>query len=121
MNEGSGPHGVIIVGKQTCTIRPRWLNVNVTYVRDGFVTLEPMTPQLPDIPFNSSMLIQSTIETLKKHLSNSQTMSQNHITNTIIQLTQLLPDGTPVSYSEEFVTKKMVSIDYTIAPSHPRE
>lgn len=104
---------------QTCKLRPRWLNVNVTYVREGFVTLQPTTQKLPDIPLTSSSIIQSTISSLTNHFGNSQTMSENHIADTIYSLVpHMLPSNASVSQIEEFTKKKMVGTDYIIAPSH---
>lgn len=104
---------------QTCTIRPRWLHVNVTYVREGFVTLEPLAQNLPDIGLTSSSIIQSTVSSLSNHFSNSQTMSENHIGDTIFSLMpHMLPDHASDSQYKEFTRKKMVSTDYIIASSH---
>src|SRR6266550_2882344 len=104
---------------QTCTIRPRWLHVNVTYVREGFVTLEPLTQKLPEIRLISSSIIQSTVSSLSNHFSNSQTMSENHIGDTIFSLMpHMLPGHASDSQSKEFMRKKMVSTDHIISPGH---
>ncbi|KAF8694692.1 hypothetical protein AX14_001935 [Amanita brunnescens Koide BX004] len=90
-------------GKHTCTIRPRWLNVNTTYIRDGFVTVEP-TYQLPDIPLHSSSIIQSATSILEDHFTNSQTPWQNNILENMIINSNFTPNS-----PEEFITKKLVS------------
>jgi hypothetical protein len=113
---------LVLFWNQTCTIRPQWVNVNVTYVRGGFVTLESMPQTLPDIPLTSSMIIQSAMSTLMNHFSNSQTMFENHIMNSIALLAMnelyQFPNGTNDSRFEKFIIQKMVSTHYTLAPSH---
>ena len=105
-----------IVGNVTCTITPRWLNVNVTYVRDGFVTLEPMT-QLPDISLTSSGLIQYVISALQVHLNRAQALEGNDLVNTIESL--LFPGRFDSPQIDEFYRKNMVSMHYTRAsPNH---
>ena len=90
----SSPDGGL---NQTCTIRPKWLNVNVTYVHGGLVTLEP-TQNLPDISLTSSLLIQSAISTLKNHFAFSQTMVGNHIMDTVgMVVTNMRPESSPES------------------------
>ena len=104
-----------VIGTQICTIRPQWLNVNVTYIRDGFVTLEPTGPQLPDIPLFSSSIIQAIINTLQVHFTNSQTAIQNNIASTIFALSsepEMLPDNRTVSQFHNFLSNKMVSTCY---------
>ena len=100
---------------QTCTIRPKWLNVNVTYVHGGFVTLEP-TQNLPDISLTSSLLIKSAISTLKNHFAYSQTMIGNHIMDTVgMVATNMRPESSPESQFIELLREKMVSAQYTMA------
>lgn len=98
-----------LFGNQTCTIRPRWVNVNVTYVRDGFVTLEP-TQTLPDMPLILSTIIQAATSTLEDHFYNSQMQKENFITKSI--------RGLPLPSDNEFMAELLVSTHYTIAPSH---
>ena len=43
-----------------------------------FVTLEPVS-ELPDIPLNSSTIIQAAVEALKVHFSTSQSIMGNSI------------------------------------------
>ena len=91
---------------QTCTIRPRWVNVNVTYVRGGLVTLEP-TQNLPGISITSSVLILSAIPSLQNHFAYSQSMLGNHIVDTIAQVAVgLLP---PPSQLFKSIEDKTVS------------
>ena len=110
---------------QTCTIRPRWLNVNVTYNSNGFVTVEPIPQKLPDIPINSSMIILSGISTLDNNFVNSQSMVENHIIDSIGALATLLDqdtDNTSDPQFEEIVRKKTVSTTTNTlqGPSHTR-
>ena len=97
-----------IVGNQTCIIKPRWLNVNAIYVRDGFLTLEPMTRNLPDIPLTSSLFIRSAISTLEDHFANSQTMLENHIADTIELIRATLAPGADDAGVKEFVSQATV-------------
>ena len=115
MNNGNGVFSR--VKHQICTIRPRWLTVNVTYVRDGFVTFEPLSQQLPDTGLTSSSVILTAISYLKDHFANSQTMFENHVVNTIYMLAfAVLPQGREDPQFPGFVTKAMVSTHCTIAP-----
>ena len=107
-----------IVGNQTCIIKPRWLNVNAIYVRDGFLTLEPMTRNLPDIPLTSSLFIRSAVSTLEDHFANSQTMLENHIADTIELIRATLAPGADDAGVKEFVSQATVSTHHVIAPSH---
>ena len=102
---------------QTCTITPQWLNVNVTYVRDGFVTLEPLPQTLPDIPLTSSWLIRSAITTLENHFANSQAMLQNNIADIVSSVASHI--GNSKSMYERLVTKKMVSTHHTVHTGAP--
>ncbi|KAF8731269.1 hypothetical protein AX14_004970 [Amanita brunnescens Koide BX004] len=112
MNNGN--NALSWIGNQTCTITPRWLDVNVTYIRDGFVTAEPTTQNLPNIPLISSTLIQSAVSTLRDHFTNSQTMTENHIMNTITTLAEsALPGGFENSQFDELVANYMVGTRYT--------
>ena len=71
-----------LLGNQTCTLKPRLLNVNVTYNRDGFVTLVPMTRQLPGIPTYMAIMVDA-IQTLEQHFVGAQSISGNTIINAI--------------------------------------
>ena len=104
-----------VLGDYTCTITPRWLNLNVTYVRGGFVTLEPMN-QLPDIPITSSGLIQYVISALQFHFNRAQTMEGNDLIDTILLLE---PTVYGIAQGDEIDRKTIVSTHYTRAsPSH---
>ena len=70
----------------TCTIKPLWLNVNVTYDRDGYITLDPSAQLLPDIPLNTSMIIQSVTQVISFHFLESQTVYENAIQNILTLL-----------------------------------
>ena len=95
-------------------MRPQWLNVNVTYVRDGFVTLKPMTQKLPDIPLTSSTLIQHGLSVLMYNFVNAQTLWQNNIADVI---PSFIPDDTQDSQYDDLAGKVMVSTHYAIAPT----
>ena len=97
---------------QTCTIRPRWVDVNVTYVRGGLVTLET-TQNLSDISITSSLLIQSAMSSLEHHFAYSQSMLGNLIMDTIEQLALDSP-----SQSDTIIEEKMVSAQYTMVISY---
>ena len=124
MNSGYN-QDVFMFANQTCTIRPRWLNVNVTYDSNGFVRVEPIPQKLPDIPINSSMIILSGISTLDNNFVNSQSMVENHIIDSIGALATLLDqdtDNTSDPQFEEIVRKKTVSTTTNTlqGPSHTR-
>jgi hypothetical protein len=90
----------------------------VTYVRGGFVMLEP-TQDLPDVSLTSSLLIQSAISTLKNHFSYSQTMVGNHIMNTVaMAATNVRPPSSPESQFKELLDEKMVSVHHTMSISY---
>ena len=108
---------------QSCTIRPRWVNVNVTYVRGGFVTLELMPQKLPDMPLNLSNIIQSTTLTLDDHFYSSQTPTANNIVDSINDVAKLMASlsrNEDSSQTEEssWTEAALVSTHYTLAPSH---
>ena len=92
---------------KTCTIRPRWLNVNVTYVRGGLVTLEP-TRNLPDIPLTSSALIKPAISSLDIHFAYSQTISGNHISDTLWEIVSDLGPEASLSKFNKLLEEKTV-------------
>lgn len=73
-------------GNLTCTIKPLWLNVNVMYDRDGYITLDPSAQLLPDIPLNTSMIIQSVTQVISFHFLESQTVYENAIQNILTLL-----------------------------------
>ena len=91
----------------------------MTYVRGGFVTLQPMN-QLPDIPITSSGLIQYVIPALQVHFNRAQTMEGNDLVNTIMSLQPTLDPGVYGSAQIDEINRKiMVSTHYTRAsPSH---
>ena len=97
---------------KTCTIRPRWLNVNVTYVRGGLVTLEP-TQNLPDIPLTSSALIKPAISSLDIHFAYSQTISGNHISDTLWEIVSDLDPEASLSKFNKLLEEKTVRAHYT--------
>ncbi|KAF8337158.1 hypothetical protein F5887DRAFT_985531 [Amanita rubescens] len=70
------------LGNQTCTLKPLLLSVNVTYNRDGFVTLVPMTRQLLDIPAYMSIMVNAA-HALEQHFVDAQRISGNNIIDSI--------------------------------------
>ena len=103
---------------QTCTIRPRWLNVNVTYVRGGSVALEP-TQNLSDISFTSSLLIQTTMVILERHFAYTQTIMGNHMLDTISRIvTNMFTPSSPEFPFKELFEKATVSAHYTMTVSY---
>jgi hypothetical protein len=104
-------------GNLTCTIKPRWLNVNVTYVRDGYITLDPSAQLLPDIPLNASMIIQSVTQVIRFHFLESQTVYENAIQNILTQLgAEMLNVNASTASAQvtKFQTNIIVSTHYTI-------
>ena len=102
---------------KTCTIRPQWLNVNVTYIPGGFVTLEP-TQNLYDISLTSSSLILAAVSTLDSHFAYSQTMLGNHILYTLSDIVSDLVPGASLSQFNKLLEEKMVRAHYTMAISY---
>ena len=105
------------VTNKTCTIRPHWLNVNVTYIPGGFVTLEP-TQNLYDISLTSSSLILAAVSTLDSHFAYSQTMLGNHILYTLSDIVSDLVPGASLSQFNKLLEEKMVRAHYTMAISY---
>ncbi len=73
------------LGNQSCTIKPRLLEVNVTYNRDGFVTLVPVAQQPTDIPTHVPMTLGATYA-LAQHFVDAQRISGNNILDNIHRL-----------------------------------
>lgn len=70
-----------------------------------------MPQQLFDLPFNLSIILQSTIYTLEYNFVNSQTVMGNNIVNSIALLAiHLSGRDLPDPQYDEFVLKAMVSL-----------
>ncbi len=61
----------------TCSINPQILNVNVTYNKTGFVTLEPVLNTSTTPPINTLATISATMSALEYHLSIAQAPDMN--------------------------------------------